>query len=140
MLWIQAAQKPAEQPDVHWRVFWALQRALHQAKGRLRGRHKYLISMYPTVKASAGVLQTHSWLLAEVKQAVAKVGRWLGEAAACFAVAVGWSGFSSPHMALPCLAFCPLCLALWEYLGCIGQEGEAERWGMEEEGVCAGME
>lgn len=77
MLQLQALQKPAEQPDVHWKVFQGLQRALHQAKGRLRGRHKHFISAYPTVKDLVGVLQTHSWLLAEVKQAADRVaGGW----------------------------------------------------------------
>lgn len=36
--------------------------------------------MSPTVKGSAGVLQTHRWPLAGVKQAVPK-WQWLGEAA-----------------------------------------------------------
>lgn len=79
MLQIQALQKPVEQPDVLWKVFQGLQRALHQAKARLRGRHEHFISMCPTVKGSAGVLQTHRWLLAGVKQAVPK-WQWLGEA------------------------------------------------------------
>ena len=60
MLQIQALQKPAQQPDVPWKVFQELQRTLHQAKGRLRGRHKHFISTNPTVKDSVGVLQTHS--------------------------------------------------------------------------------
>lgn len=58
MLQMEALQKPAEQSEVLHKVFQGLQRALHQAKARLRGRQNHFISMSPTVKGSAGVLQT----------------------------------------------------------------------------------
>lgn len=126
MLQIQALQKPVEQPDMLWKVFQGLQRALHQAKARLRGRHKHFLSMCPTVKGSAGVLQTHRWLLAGVKQAVPK-WQWLGEAVPALPL-LSWQ----PPDGSSLFSILPLMLLLQEYLGCIGQEGQTEWWGMEE--------
>lgn len=135
MLQIEALQKPVGQPDILCKVFQGLQRVLHQAKARLRGRQNHFISMYPTVKGSAGVLQTHKWLLAGVKQAVPKC-QWLGEAVLALPLP-----FWQPPDDSSLFSILPLMVPLLEYLGCIGQEGETEWWGIgREEGVGAEME
>lgn len=82
--------------------------------------------MPPTVKGSAGVLQTHRWLLAGVKQAVPK-WQWLGEAAPALPLL-----FWQPADGSSLFSILPLMLLWLDYLGCIGQEGETEWWRMEE--------
>lgn len=116
ILQMEALQKPAEQPGVLYKVFQGLQRALHQVKARLRGRQKHFISVSPTVKDSAGVLQTHRWLLAGMKQAVPK-WQWLGEAVLALPLL-----FWQPPDGSSLFSTLPLMLLLLEYLGCIGQE------------------
>lgn len=134
MLWVQALQKPAEQPDVQWKVFQGLQRALYQAKDRLRGRHKDFVFTYPMVKDSSGAFASTQLTFSRGEMGSSQRDRQLGEAA----FAVVWSVFSNPPMALPLQPSAPYA-AITGVLGKMERQS-AEVWKRKREWVLGGSE